>query len=393
MHENSTSKRGTRNPNGNPRPYNSGGRWYAPIQIEYPDGTSELKRGTGRTKIEAIARSKTAKSKALENFAKRTSESQRSRTLVAICAQWLDREEVSQERSYSTLVGYRAALNLWLLPHFGDTGISDIKSSDMKILRDKVMSSHSRSSWVQIKALLNNVYEDAIEKELVDFNPLFGVKTPKKKTRQVNYLNLDEAQKVYAYAESIGSGLRCLLAISMGMRQGECLGLLWENIDLDSQNPAIYIKTHLQRQTGRGLVNIENTKNKKSRVIPLDVDMVEILKAQKRQFMKDRLKNGSSWNVEGYVFSNTQGNPLDPKADRAQWHKCLKGAGVRKIRLHEARHSAATLMLSAGRSIHTVSGVLGHSSIMVTGDIYGQQQLESIKDAVSEISDLIRKKI
>ncbi len=393
MSSKETSNRGTRNPNGNPRPYNSGGRWYAPVIVVYPDGTSEIKRGTGKSKSEAISRSKVAKEKALLKFKVHQAEKNQKELLITHCDQWLITQEGREDRSYSTLVGYRGALDLWITPRFGNHGIRDLKTSELKSLRDEVMLTHSRSSWVQIKALLNNVYEEAIENGFADNNPLLGVKTPRKKTHQVNYLSLDEAQKVFSYAESKDESLRCLLALSVGMRQGECLGLLWENVDLDSQTPAIHVKTHLQRQTGRGLVNISNTKNKKSRIIPIDEDMVEVLRQHKRKFMKERLKNGSTWNEGGFVFTNSNGNPVDPKADRAQWHGWLEGAGVRRIRLHEARHSAATLMLSAGRSIHTVSGVLGHSSIMVTGDIYGQQQSESIKEAVSLMSDLLRKKI
>jgi integrase len=207
----------------------------------------------------------------------------------------------------------------------------------------------------------------------------------KKVKRQADYLSMAEAQLVITQASEANELIRWLLALSVGVRQGEALGLNWKNVHLDEPNPHIYIVEQIQRQTGRGFV-IKPPKHNSIRTIPLDGNMVRAFKHHKRLQAERRVLAGPLWNEQGFVFTGDFGNPVDAKKDRATWHSLLKAAGVRKVRLHEARHTAATLMLYLKSTMHTVSNVLGHSSISITDEIYAHVLTESIGEAVSGLS-------
>jgi integrase len=380
----------TRNPNGQPRPYQSGNRWYAPAQITFADGEKITIRATGKTKSAAVSKLKKLKDQRLRDFRAQNELEDGFKYLVPACTKWLN-EQPETLREYKTMEGYKHALNKWVSPKFGGSRIDAIKYREIEQLRDLIMLTHSRSAWVQVRTLLNHVFNNAVRDGLIESNPVKFVKDPKKNSPEADYLTLEEAQKVMKQAEMLGESARWFIALSAGCRQGEALGLLWENVELDGSEPKIEIRHQLQRQTGKGLV-LKTPKSKKAlRTIRLDQEAVRILKAQRKRQNEMRLAAGDMWNDKGFVFTGQFGNPIDPKKDRSMWDSLLKSAGVRKMKLHAARHTAATLMLYLKIPVHTVSNVLGHSSISITSDIYGHAQNETIGQAVSDLNRAISK--
>ena len=380
----------TRNPNGQPRPYQSGNRWYAPAHITLANGEVITIRATGKTKSLALNKLQKMKEKRLKDFRIQNELEDSLKYLVPACTKWLE-DQPQTLREYKTMEGYHHALDKWVTPKFSSVRIDSIKYREIEQLRDFVMQTHSRSSWVQVRTLLNHVFNNAVRDGLIDSNPVTFVKDPKKNVSDAEFLTLEEAQKVMEQAELRGESARWFIALSVGCRQGEALGLLWENVDLDGPEPKINIRLQLQRQTGKGLL-LKTPKSKKAtRTITLDQDAVKILKALRKSQNEQRLAAGSLWSDKGFVFTGALGNPIDPKKDRESWHSLLSAAGVRKMKLHAARHTAATLMLYLKIPVHTVSNVLGHSSISITGDIYGHAQSEMIGQAVSDLSRAIRK--
>jgi integrase len=380
----------TRNPNGQPRPYQSGNRWYAPAHISLANGEVVTIRATGKTKSAAVSKLRKLKDQRMKEYRIQNELEDSLKYLVPACANWLN-EQSETLREYKTMEGYKHALDKWISPNFSSLRIDAIKYREIEKLRDQIMLTHSRSSWVQVRTLLNHVFNNAVRDGLIESNPVNFVKDPKKHTQEADFLTLEEAQKVMQQADLLGESARWFVALSVGCRQGEALGLLWENIDLDGSEPKIHIRLQLQRQTGRGLV-LKTPKSKKAiRTITLDDDAVKMMRAHRRMQSEQRLSAGSLWNDQGFVFTGALGNPIDPKKDRLKWHSLLKASGVRKMKLHAARHTAATLMLYLRIPVHTVSNVLGHSSISITGDIYGHTQNEIVGKAVSDLNRAIRK--
>ena len=107
------------------------------------------------------------------------------------------------------------------------------------------------------------------------------------------------------------------------------------------------------------------------RTILLNPPHVEALRAVKAQQAAARLAADWDFNPDGYVFVTRRGTPVDPNNDSKGWHALLDAAGVRRVRRHDARHTAATLLLEAGAGLANVQRMLGHSTISTTVDVYG----------------------
>lgn len=167
-----------------------------------------------------------------------------------------------------------------------------------------------------------------------------------------------------------GSPYRSLFALALytGMRRSELLGLTWAAVDIEGG--ALSVTQGLHRLTGNGLVAATPKTSKSRRRIALSPDASAILKAQHVHQAEQRLRAGPLWQVTDYVFTRADGRPIDPDAATHAFRRIADAAGFQGLRLHDTRHTHATLMLAAGVHPKIVSERLGHATVQITLDTY-----------------------
>lgn len=235
----------------------------------------------------------------------------------------------------------------------------------------------------QVRAVLSQALDEAMVSGHIKSNLVKFVKLPKKKRPTPIYLSSEEVLAIKKRAIEKGEWLRWALALLYGMRQGECLGLRWE--DVSFTNESLQVRRSQGRVAGKGLV-LEDLKTSSSvRNLPLPNEILELFKQHKREQLEQRLKLGTNWIETGQVFTTSIGTPVDNGNDRKAWDKLLRESGVRPIKLHAARHTAATTFLANGTDIVVVSELLGHSNIQTTVEYYAHVKDDSKLKAISSL--------
>jgi integrase len=156
------------------------------------------------------------------------------------------------------------------------------------------------------------------------------------------------------------------VALAVGLRQSEALGLRWADIDLD--NGTLTVRRGLHRVAQQGLVYEEPKADRSRRTLALPGQLVEALRAHRAAQLEERVAAGPLWQDNDLVFAQANGRPIERKSDWRAWKRLLDEAGVREVRLHDGRHTAATLLLSEGVHPRVVMEVLGHSQMRTTTD-------------------------
>ena len=177
-----------------------------------------------------------------------------------------------------------------------------------------------------------------------------------------------------------------LLAATTGMRRGEVLGLRWEDVDLEAKTASV-------RQTLISVaytIQVSEPKTPRSkRCIALDIYTVAALAAHKTNQEKDRQKVEPAYQQTGYVFTTEQGQPLHPDLFSKHFDCLVKKSGLPRIRLHDLRHTAATLALRQGIHPKVVSERLGHSTISMTLDLYSHAVPALQQEAADRLAALV----
>lgn len=176
---------------------------------------------------------------------------------------------------------------------------------------------------------------------------------------------------------------RWSVALALGLRQGEALGLRWEDVDLDAGN--LFVRQTLMRVTGKGLVFGTPKSDTSNRGVGIPPSLVAALRSHKATQSARRLEVGDQWVDSGLVFTMDNGAPIDPGVDYRRWRRLLADAGVRHYRLHDARHSAGTMMLAQGIDVRVVMATLGHSSLAIT--MRYQHTVDEMKKAAAAAMD------
>jgi integrase len=370
-----------RSKNGQPRTYfdNNTGRYIAPGVVHLPNGQRKLVRGSGVRK--SIAEAK--RDRLVKKYESLIEIDSRDLSLVGdYCQHWLDNVKPSTDLRRRTKVGYQNAINKWISPYLGRTRIGDLTREDIQQLYALMgKSNKSRSSMNQVRAVLSQAMDEAMASGHIKSNLVKFVKLPKKKRPTPIYLTTEEVLAIKKRAIEKGQWLRWALALLYGMRQGECLGLRWE--DISFINESLQVRRSQGRFAGKGLV-LEDLKTSSSvRNLPLPNEILELFKQHKREQLKQRLKLGANWIETGQVFTTTIGTPIDNGNDRKAWDKLLRESGVRPIKLHAARHTAATTFLANGTDIVVVSKLLGHSNIQTTVEYYAHVKEDSKLKAIN----------
>jgi integrase len=233
-----------------------------------------------------------------------------------------------------------------------------------KGVRGEVLSPASRR---QALFVLGRALEAAIRAGYIRNNPAKGVKRPRLRRKEMKYWT---AEQLSSFLRSTrGDRLHPLWRFlsHTGLRRGEALGLRIE--DLDVEAGTVIVRRQLTK-SGSYEAKEGPLKAGKPRTIDLDPGTVEVLKAQLQQQLADAEGWGKAWTESGYLFTRESGLPWHPDAVYAPFIRAAEAAAVPRIRLHDLRHTWATIALQAGVNMKVVQERLGHASIKTTMDLY-----------------------
>jgi integrase len=177
------------------------------------------------------------------------------------------------------------------------------------------------------------------------------------------------------------------LAVTTGMRQGEIFGLKWA--DLHWNSGALLVQRQVQRVPGQGWRFLEPKTRSGRRTIKLGEGTLHALRLHKKEQQTRIVAAGERWQDYDLIFPSSVGTPLGPSNLRMDFNRIISEAGLPKIRFHDLRHTAASLMLNNGVPPIVVSRILGHSKPSITMDIYGHLYHKMQGEAAKIMDDLV----
>jgi integrase len=221
-------------------------------------------------------------------------------------------------------------------------------------------------------------------------NPVEAVTRPKPRREEMKVPTPEQALKFIEAAREDRLEALFVLAVTTGMRQGELLGLRWSPVDLDKAT--VQVQVGLQR-TKEGFELVSPKTKKSRRLVMLTEPAREALERHRTNQTAERLLAGDYWkNDLDLVFTNQTGGPIDTTyLLRRCFRPLLRKAELPEIRFHDLRHTAATLLMSLGVHQKVVSEMLGHSTVLITQDLYSHVTPTMQQQAVTLLQEALSK--
>ena len=238
----------------------------------------------------------------------------------------------------------------------------------------------------------------AVRRDRLHINPLDRVDLPPARAYNAHALPVADAARILATATGRGESARWLLALLLGLRQGEALGLTWDLVDLDAALATVTYAT--VRVAGRGII-LERTKSDKERPLHLPPVLVGALRERRAAQLRQRARSRTwGWvtDVDGerrpvdLVFTTGRGTPVSREDDWRAWRDLLAAAGVAGCRVHDARVATATYMGMAGVHPRVAMEVLGHGDLATTAH-YTKVPSASAAAAIDAVADLLARAV
>jgi integrase len=362
------------------------GRWVAVIDLGWIDGRRKRKYFTGHTEREVID----ALNRALGDQARGVLVATGRQTVGQFLEYWLEHvvKPTVRPRTYDS---YVSTVHMHLIPALGRLRLEKLTAPHVTaLLNQKRESGLSATTVIYIRNVLRAALNEAMRSDLVGRNVATLVKPPARVRFVPKPLSPEEAGRLLAAAK--GDRLEALysVAVALGLRQGEALGLRWEDIDLE--RGVLHVRNQLQwrRDTPRRAELVEPKTERAKRSIPIPPQVVSDLKRHQRRQLEDRVLAGSRWQGGRWnlVFCSTIGTPLDYANLMKDYRALLGRAGLEPRRYHDLRHSCASFLVAQGVPPRVVMEILGHSQIGTTMNTYSHVDLDTLRAATDRMNSL-----
>lgn len=312
----------------------SDGLWVAAIFI----GTRQ-RMLYGKTKQEAMAKLVAAQSELSKGHIAR----QASPTVAEFLRSWLSTSVKPRVRP-STYAGYKINVEKHLIPRVGKIHLDELTPSHIQeMMNNRLAAGLSTKTVSYIHQVLRTALGMAVRWDMVSRNVAKLVDRPRIERKQINPLTPGEAKTFLAGVHGHRLDALFSVALALGLRQGEALGLRWE--DIDFAQGTLRVRNQLQRIEGKlTLVPPKTAKSRRTLVMPQLI--VEALREHQKRQVAEKIWAGSKWKETELVFANRTGGPTQARHVIEQFHRVLETAGMRRIRFHDLRHSCATLCVN-----------------------------------------------
>jgi integrase len=276
----------------------------------------------------------------------------------------------------STIDGYDSVLRQHLRPKFSARRLSEINRNDIKsLISDLIAKGFTRSTVRNALSIMRGIFNHAIEDGLFESNPAANLgrftRTAKSSGVKGVALTSDEIDKLLATAEGVTPEYYpiFLLAVRAGLRRGELVALQWGDLEFGNDdndgNRFILVQHNYVRREHT------TTKSKKTRRVDMSRQLRSVLLKMRDARLRGAILEGKPDISKELVFSSPDGRILDPdNFYHRHFVPVLKKSGIRKIRLHDLRHTFGSLLIQRGASIVYTKEQLGHASIQTTVDTY-----------------------
>jgi integrase len=356
--------------------------WCATI-TSYINGRRKRRVAYAKTRREAADKLKTLLATAKEALASRPGE-----TVADYLARWL--AMVKPEIKPRSHAKFESVIRLHLVPAIGEVKLAKLSSLQIQeLIAAKAQQGLAPQSLLHLRNTLRNALNRAIRLGLLSRNPAALVEVPRLPDRRVTPLSPEQAERLLETAKESRLEAFYTLAIASAARRGELLGLKWADADLNTGR--LTITRALQRIEGQSLQLTETKSKSACRTIILPQFAITALKAHHARQLQERLLSGPDWrNLEmNLVFTGRDGQPLEPIQLHRDFKAVIKRAGLpASTRIHDLRHSAASLLLAKGVPLKLVQDLLGHSSIAVTSAFYAHVADEMRQQAANAMDAL-----
>ncbi len=358
----------------------------------------QLKPWTATFPVEPTWTEKSARKKAeafAATFEKECREGTRSdtrQTIEQYATYCIDLKE-QRGAKVSTVTLYRSLSSRLIFPFIGHIKLKDIKPQHLNDLYTELSKEGkhknggrlSGKTILEVHRLLHTVLEQAMMEGLIPYNPAARVEPPKREKSDPVYYQPEEVSAILSALEEEGEQWRMLVLLLLvsGCRRGEALGLKWEDVSFE------YNRIHICRNvlyTKEKGVYVDTPKTENStRYVTIPADIMAELRKHKAWQSAERMRLGTYYENEGYVFTQENGSPLHPCSVTSWMTKFSKRHGLPHLNAHGFRHTMASMLIYNGVDPVTVSHRLGHDQVSTTTNIYSHM----IADADSRSADVI----
>ncbi|WP_405677274.1 site-specific integrase [Streptomyces sp. NBC_01511] len=418
------------------------GKWHGWVTVgTKPNGAPDRRHRQGpdetgvRAKVKALEKARDAG---------KTRKAGRAPTVEQWLTTWMDtacaRKIADGTMAPRTLDDYRSKTRLYLVPGIGQHRVDKLAAEHLDALYLEMLQRQGLSSGTVLKThrIIARALKVAMQRDIVHRNVATLVEPPQPSEVEIEPYGQAEARALLTEAGSRRNGARWSVALAIGLRQGEALGLRWKYLDLNTG--AMKVWWQLQRltwrhgcadahacgakhhrkgcnaackrharlkngcpkpcpkgcqahaktcpdRTGGGLV-FREPKGRNKRIVTIPPPLIPVLRAHRKEQLRERLAAGQLWEENDLVFCQKNGRAIDPRHDWDDWKNILTAAGLRDARVHDGRHTAGTLMIESGISPRVVMEVLGHSSMRMmvrythVGSPLAQDAAERMGDAL-----------
>lgn len=358
------------------------GRWEAAAFVLTTDGTERRKRVYGRTREEAH----TKLVKLMDQSHRGVPVPDRPWKVGEYLDYWLEQVAGPSVRP-TTYAKYEQAVRLYLKPGLGRQRLDRLSVKAVQSFLNRRLQTGDSISKVQIaRMVLGVALGRGMREELVSRNVARLTTIPKSDPRRMRPWSADEARAFLAAASDDPLYPAFVLLLVYGLRRGEVLGLDWQDVDFDSDE--LNVRQHLLRAAGELQLGPVKTRAGR-RTLPLLPIARDAFKRQQERQAADRERAGDDWHGTGLVFTTRSGRPVEPRNLVRSFERLSQRAGLRPIRLHDLRHTCASLLKRLGVPPRDAMEILGHSRISVTMEIYTHVDDNSRREALDKLGNLL----